>query len=81
MEHPSYSPDLAPNDFWLFQKIKSTLMGRKFQDIEDIHKNLTTALKAIPRQEFQKYIPQWQHRWAKYRAVQGGYFESEPLPS
>jgi hypothetical protein len=21
MEHPSYAPDLAPNDFWLFPKI------------------------------------------------------------
>jgi hypothetical protein len=25
MEHPSYSPDLALNDFWLFPKIKSAL--------------------------------------------------------
>jgi hypothetical protein len=25
MEHPSTSPDLAPNDFWLFPKIKSAL--------------------------------------------------------
>jgi hypothetical protein len=36
MEHPSYSPDLVPNDFWLFPKIKSALKGRRFQDIEDI---------------------------------------------
>jgi transposase len=26
MEHPLYSPDLAPND-WLFPKIKSALKG------------------------------------------------------
>jgi hypothetical protein len=25
MEHPPYSPDLAPNDFWLFPIIKSAL--------------------------------------------------------
>jgi hypothetical protein len=24
MEHPSCSPDLAPNDFWVFLKIKSS---------------------------------------------------------
>jgi hypothetical protein len=35
--HP-YSPDLAPNDFWLFTKIKSALEGRRFQDIKDIKK-------------------------------------------
>jgi hypothetical protein len=38
MEHPPYSPDLAPNDFWLFSKIKSALKGQRSQDIEDIHK-------------------------------------------
>jgi len=27
VEHPSYSPDLTPNDFWLFPKIKSALKG------------------------------------------------------
>jgi hypothetical protein len=27
MEHPTYSPDLDPNDFWLFTKIKSALKG------------------------------------------------------
>jgi hypothetical protein len=38
MEHPSCSPDLAPNDFWLFPKIKIALKGRSFQDTEDIQK-------------------------------------------
>jgi hypothetical protein len=37
MEHPTYSPDLALNDFWLFPKIKSALKGRRFQDTEDTH--------------------------------------------
>jgi transposase len=30
MEHPPYSPDLAPNDLWLLLKIKSALKGKKF---------------------------------------------------
>jgi hypothetical protein len=25
LEHPPYSPDLAPNDFWLFPEIKYAL--------------------------------------------------------
>jgi hypothetical protein len=36
MEHQTYSPDLATNDFWLFPKIKSALNGRRFQDTEGI---------------------------------------------
>jgi hypothetical protein len=36
MEHPSCSPNLAPNDFWLFPKVKHVLKEHRFQDIEDI---------------------------------------------
>jgi hypothetical protein len=49
VEHQLHFPDLAPNDFWLFPKIKSALKRRRFQNIEDI----LTALKAVPEQEFQ----------------------------
>jgi histone-lysine N-methyltransferase SETMAR len=38
MKHSPYSPHLAPNDFWLFPEIKSTLKGQSFQDIDDIQK-------------------------------------------
>jgi len=31
--HPPYSPDLAPADFFLFSKLKTTLKGRSFQTI------------------------------------------------
>jgi hypothetical protein len=30
LEHPAYSPDLAPSDFFLFLKIKEILKGRHF---------------------------------------------------
>jgi hypothetical protein len=59
MEHPLYSHNLVPNYFWLFTEIKSALKGRRFQDIEDIRKQVTTALKAVPQQEFQKCFQQW----------------------
>jgi hypothetical protein len=54
IEHPPHSPNLNPNDFWLFPKIKSALKWRKFQDTEHIQKEkVTRALKTIPQQEFQ----------------------------
>jgi histone-lysine N-methyltransferase SETMAR len=31
LRHPSYSPDLAPADFFLFPKLKSQLKGKRFQ--------------------------------------------------
>jgi primosomal protein N'' len=59
---------------------KFALNGRRFHDTEDIKKkkNVTTALKAIPQQEFQKRFQQWQHRWAKCRAAKGEHFEGDP---
>jgi hypothetical protein len=37
--HPPYSLDLAPADFFLFPKLKTTLKGHRFQTIEEIQEN------------------------------------------
>jgi hypothetical protein len=47
--HPPYSPDLAPCDFFLFPRLKSTLKGNQFQDITEIQLNMTWQLQAIPK--------------------------------
>jgi hypothetical protein len=41
LEHPPYSPDLAPSDISLFLKIKEILKERHFDDIYDIRSNAT----------------------------------------
>ncbi|GFS12897.1 transposase [Elysia marginata] len=33
LPHPTYSPDLAPCDFWLFPILKDRVVGRKFDRI------------------------------------------------
>jgi len=52
LEHPAYSPDLAPSDFILFPKIKEILKVRHFDDNDDFRSNTTAALKAIPQNQF-----------------------------
>jgi len=52
LEHPAYSPDLAPIVFFLFPKIKEILKGKHFDDIDDIRNNTTATLKAIPQNHF-----------------------------
>jgi hypoxanthine-guanine phosphoribosyltransferase len=48
-----YSPDLAPNDLWLFPKMRSALKGRRVLVIDDIQKKtkkkkqVMTALEAV----------------------------------
>ncbi|XP_074170634.1 COX assembly mitochondrial protein 2 homolog isoform X1 [Rhinolophus sinicus] len=77
LEHPPYSPDLAPSDFFLYPKIKEILKGRHFDDIQDIKGNTTTALMAIPEREFQNCFEEWTRRWCRCIASQGEYFEGD----
>lgn len=34
--HPTFSPDFAPSDFYLFGKIKNRTQGAHFKDDEDL---------------------------------------------
>jgi hypothetical protein len=40
----SICPDLTPPDFFLFHKIKSTLKERRFEDTENIKRNVKKNL-------------------------------------
>jgi len=77
LEHPAYSLDLVPNDFFLFPKIKELLKGRHFDDTDDIRGNTTAALKAIPQNQFQNCFQGWTRRCHRCIASQGEYFESD----
>jgi hypothetical protein len=70
---PSLSPDLAPSDFFLFPKVKEILKIRHFDDVDDIRNNVTTALKAIPQNQFQNCFEGWTRRWHPCIASQGQY--------
>jgi len=77
LEHPAYSPDLAPIDFLLFLKIKEMLKGRHFDDIDNIRSNTMAALKAIPQNQFQNCFEGWTRCWHQCIASQGEYFEGD----
>jgi len=74
---PPYSPDLSPADFFLFPKLKSTLKGRLFDTFDEIQKNSTKELFAIPKEAFQKPFQSLQKRWERCVASEGNYFEGE----
>ena len=73
LEHPAYSPDLAPSDFFLFPKIKKILKGRHFDDIDEARSNKTAALKVIPQNHFQNCFEGWTGCWHRCIASQGEY--------
>jgi hypothetical protein len=61
---------LALSNIRLFQRIKSALKGRIFQDIENIKKRVT-SLKAVPQQEFQKMFQTSLDLWISAQLLKG----------
>ena len=70
-----YSPDLAPPDFFLFPRLKSSLKGHRFGTVENVQAAVTNALKGIPVQDFQASYDAWQNRWQRCIDAEGCYFE------
>jgi histone-lysine N-methyltransferase SETMAR len=75
LNHPPYSPDLAPCDFSLFPKLKLELKGCFFEDIPTIQTALTLALEAIPKKELDHAFESLLNRCNKCIEARGDYFE------
>jgi hypothetical protein len=69
LDHPPYLPYLAPCNFWLFPKLRTTLKGR--------HCRHSGTCDDHPEEEFQKCFEQWKHRLTKCIGTQGDYFEGD----
>jgi hypothetical protein len=57
--------------------MKLQLWGRRFDRLEDIHRESQTALAKLREQDFQQAFQQWQRRWDRCVAAQGIYFEGD----
>jgi hypothetical protein len=66
LNHPPYSSELSPPASFLFLKIKSMLKGRRFEDMEDIKRNVTKELLALHANELKKSFQQF---LTKYKSV------------
>ncbi|UYV69114.1 hypothetical protein LAZ67_6002483 [Cordylochernes scorpioides] len=47
--HPPYSPDLAPNDFFLYPKLKMKLKGSKFDNVDMIQAESKATLRNLSK--------------------------------
>jgi hypothetical protein len=47
LDHPPYSPDLAPSDFHLFGPLKDHLGGRRFTTDGEVHQAIMSWLQAL----------------------------------
>ena len=74
LDHPPFSPDLAPADYFLFPKVKSHLKGRLFDSISDIQKAVTITLNTIAKDDFYKGIQKLYDRTNLCLQLEGMYY-------
>lgn len=51
-QHPLYSTDLVPPNFFVVSHLKLTLKRLRFADVTDIQQLVTTVLGGIPQEAF-----------------------------
>ena len=77
MDHPPYTPDLAPSDFHLNLHLKKFLGGKRFDDDDDLKYAVQICLisqgAAFYEEGIQKLVP----RYDKYHNNGGDYVEKQ----
>ena len=65
LNHPPYSPDLAPSDYILFRVMKKFLRGKRFSNDEEVKEAVTTWFEEQSKDIFSRGIKSLQQKWAK----------------
>jgi hypothetical protein len=79
LEHPPYSPDLAPCHFFLFPKIKSALIGTRFESIDAVKAKATEVMKKLSEMDLQHCFQQGEIRMGQCRGRGGDHFEGDDI--
>jgi hypothetical protein len=61
-DHPPYSPDFAPFDFYLVGKLKGQMAGSEFESTEDLLTTIRLLTNAISREELESVFQEWEKR-------------------
>ena len=75
INHPPYSPDLSPCDYFLFPKLKTKMKGAFYDDIPAIQAAVTEMLKNIPINDIKKSMHALVDRSKRFIESNGTYFE------
>ena len=75
LQHPAYSPDLSPCDFFLFPQLKKKLRGVRFHTADEIEDAVKAAVRRLDAEGVRAGIEGLVHRWQKCGEVDGAYVE------
>ena len=70
---PSFSPYLAPCDFWLFPKLR----GCRYETIEEMKEVVTKVIDTLTLEDFHGAFQKLLERYNKCIAAGGDYFEGD----
>jgi histone-lysine N-methyltransferase SETMAR len=73
LEHPPYSPDLAPSDFYLFPKFKLFLAGQRFSSNQEAIADVDGYFADLTKHHCRNEIMALEHRWNKCISLKGDY--------
>jgi histone-lysine N-methyltransferase SETMAR len=65
LEHPPYSPYLAPSDFCLFPKLKLFLAGQRFSSNQEVIAAVEGYFADVTKNHYRDGIMALTHRWNK----------------
>ena len=75
LNHPPYSPDLAPSDYYLFRNLKSNLRGERYNDDEELKSAVETFFDEQSKDFYLTGIKSLKQKWTKCISVGGDYIE------
>ena len=75
IDHPSYSPDLSPCEYFLHRKLKTAIKGDFYDGFPTIQAAVIQLLKNIPKPEFKKSMDKLVNRSKRCIELNGSYFE------
>ena len=59
--YPPYSPELAPNDFWLFPRLR----GCRYETIEEMKEAVTKVIDTLTQEDFHGALQRLLERYKK----------------
>ncbi|UYV60905.1 MYO1D [Cordylochernes scorpioides] len=71
----TFSPDLAPSDYFHFGLLKKELKGKRFDSDEDVQKVVQDFFHTLPKSAYKEGIYKLPERWRRCIESQGDYFE------
>ena len=74
LPHPSYSPDVAPCDFYLFGYLKHCIRGLAFADPEALVSAIHNIMAKIDKNVYISVYDEWMTRLERVLELNGDYY-------